>query len=116
MLHGFLNEKNKFEIDDVNEVVKEIQEETPSIKAFSNRRTDGLVEMTTSDLSKLAAEDGLTGALSSQIDRLGFEQYDARMRRLEGSVLRLERINLEILSMMKKIIPVLINQNNEMST
>ena len=116
MLHGFLNEKNKFEIDDVSEVVSESQEETPSIKVFPNRRTDGLVEMTTSDFSKLAVEDGLTGALSSQIDRLGFEQYDARMRRLEGSVLRLERINLEILSMMKKIIPVHINQKNEMST
>jgi hypothetical protein len=35
---------------------------------------------------------------------LGIEQYDGRLRRLERSVLRLERINLEILVMLKKMV------------
>jgi putative secretion ATPase (PEP-CTERM system associated) len=113
MLHGFLKEITKLEIDDVREIVKEIEEETPPIKVLSHRVPEALVDMTTDDFSKLAFEEGLSSALGSQIDRLGFEQYDARMRRLEGSVLRLERINLEILSMMKKIIPVAVNQKNE---
>jgi len=115
MLYGFLNEKNKIEIDDVSEVVKEIQDENPSSTVFPQRRSEALVDMTVDDFSKLAVDDGVSGLLSSQIDRLGFEQYDARMRRLEGSVLRLERINLEILSMMKKIISVTVNQNTEIS-
>jgi hypothetical protein len=59
---------------------------------------------------------GLSEALSNQIDRLGFEQYDARMRRLEGSVLRLERINLEILSMLKKFFSSMDKQKNETAT
>jgi hypothetical protein len=35
---------------------------------------------------------------------LGVEQYDGRLRRLELSVVRLERINLEILSMLQKLV------------
>jgi hypothetical protein len=42
--------------------------------------------------------------MSRQIQNLGAEQYDARMRRLENSLLRLERINLEILAMLQKVV------------
>jgi hypothetical protein len=37
---------------------------------------------------------------------LSAEQYDIRLRRLEGSMLRLERINLEILVMLQKLVNV----------
>jgi hypothetical protein len=43
-------------------------------------------------------------AMSGHIDTLSAEQYDARLRRLEGSTLRLERINLEILSLLQKLV------------
>jgi hypothetical protein len=56
------------------------------------------------DLTKLQINPALAGAISRQIDSLGVEQYDGRMRRLEGSVLRLERINLEILVMLQKLV------------
>ena len=49
---------------------------------------------------------GLAQVLSTQIDTLGLEQYDGRLRRLERSVLRLERINLETLAMLKKLVVV----------
>jgi general secretion pathway protein A len=43
-------------------------------------------------------------SITSQIRGLGAEQYDGRMRRLEKSVLRLERINLEVLVMLQKLV------------
>jgi general secretion pathway protein A len=57
----------------------------------------------------------LAGAIASQIDGLGVEQYDGRMRRLEGSVLRLERINLEILVMLQKLVSA-VRKSSEEST
>ena len=46
----------------------------------------------------------MASSISSQIERLAGEQSDARLRRLEGSVLRLERINLEVLGLLKKLV------------
>ena len=54
--------------------------------------------------TRIQVTPGLAEALSSQIDTLGLEQYDGRLRRLERSVLRLERINLESLVMLKKLV------------
>jgi hypothetical protein len=67
-------------------------------------------------LSPVTLDSDLAAALRHKIDSLGFEQSDARLRRLEGSVLRLERINLEILSMLKKIFSVAGSQSRETST
>ena len=53
--------------------------------------------------------------ISSQIDGLGVEQYDGRLRRLEQSVLRLERINLESLIMLKKLVAAVRKPSQEHS-
>ncbi|MGA8787185.1 MAG: XrtA/PEP-CTERM system-associated ATPase [Polaromonas sp.] len=114
LLLGFLGNKDAFGLEDVNEVVREIHDEAA---VPANRRQGdgsswdetGIQGLTTTgsidiDLAKLQVTPELAGIISSQIDALGIEQYDGRLRRLEGSVLRLERINLEILVMLQKLV------------
>jgi general secretion pathway protein A len=123
LLLGFLGGKDSFGIDDVNEVVSEIHDESavPSNKS-PERRSDwedsGIQDLRLAgaldiDLAKLQITPGLAGAISNQIDALGVEQYDGRLRRLERSVLRLERINLEILVMLQKLVTSVAQSNEE---
>ena len=44
------------------------------------------------------------GIVSETSDSGCVEHYDGRLRRMERSVLRLERINLEILAILKKLV------------
>jgi len=114
LLLGFLGNKDVFDLEDVNEVVSEIHDESavPAGKTPEDRSAwadSRIADLTNAslvdiDLIKLQITPGLAGAISSQIDGLGVEQYDSRLRRLEGSVLRLERINLEILVMLQKLV------------
>jgi general secretion pathway protein A len=114
LLLGFLGNKDAFGLEDVNEVVREIHDEAavPANRVMGERSAwgdSGSEALTTTGsidigLAKLQVTPELAGAISSQIDALGIEQYDGRLRRLEGSVLRLERINLEILIMLKELV------------
>ena len=56
------------------------------------------------NLARLLVTPGLAEEIVNQIDTLGVEQYDERLRRMERSVLRLERLNLEILVMLQKLV------------
>ncbi|MFZ3081461.1 XrtA/PEP-CTERM system-associated ATPase [Rhodoferax ferrireducens] len=114
LLFGFLGNKDAFGVEDVNEVVNEINDESavpvkPSASAGS-ASDDAPVQSLTSfeagdiDSTKLQAGSALAGALCSQIDGLSAEQYDGRLRRLELSMLRIERINLEVLAMLQKMV------------
>ena len=114
LLLGFLGNKDAFDIEDVNEVVNEINDESaapaPPPRGNGSTWDDSEIQgFTTSDvvdidLVKLQVTPGLANAISSQIEGLTGEQYDGRLRRLERSVLRLERINLEILVMLQKLV------------
>jgi general secretion pathway protein A len=114
LLLGFLGSKDAFSSADVNEVVNEIQGESavaaiPSSRdsarwedsVFPSLTAGGDVDI---DLTKLHLAPGVAESITSQIRGLGAEQYDGRMRRLEKSVLRLERINLEVLVMLQKLV------------
>ncbi|MFI5445940.1 XrtA/PEP-CTERM system-associated ATPase [Polaromonas sp. UC242_47] len=114
LLLGFLSSKDAFGPDDVNEVVCEIHDESTVPEkmtegdriiwddaGFQARKVTGSVDI---DFAKLQVTPDLADAISSQIDGLEAEQYDSRLRRLERSVLRLERINLECLVMLKKLV------------
>lgn len=114
LLLGYLGNKDAFGVDDVNEVVREIGDE--SGLSSNPRATDkpgwgdsGLSELRPSggldiDLLKLSIPPELSASIINQITGLGLEQCDARLRRLERSVLRLERTNLEILVMLQKMV------------
>jgi putative secretion ATPase (PEP-CTERM system associated) len=115
LLLGFLGGKDAFSLEDVNEVVTEINEESAgpagqaSAQESSSWEDSGIQALSASgpldiDLGKFRVEKRLGDAITNQIDGLSAEQYDGRLRRLEGSVLRLERINLEILVMLQKLV------------
>ncbi|OGB11409.1 MAG: ATPase [Burkholderiales bacterium RIFCSPHIGHO2_12_FULL_61_11] len=125
LLLGFLGNKDAFGLEEVSEVVSEIHDESavPSSKAAGKRSAlddSGMQGLTAAgsadiDLAKLQVTPGLADAISSQIDALGVEQYDGRLRRLERSVLRLERINLEILVMLQKLVTAVRKPSQESS-
>ena len=115
LLLGFLGEKDNITAADVNEVVVEMQEEAGGSSyppatmttasggwlASEKRRVDPAFDI---DLSNLQLDDGFANGLSKKIDDLGTERHDDRLMRLERSLLRLERCNLEILTMMQKLV------------
>ncbi|MDO8285258.1 MAG: XrtA-associated ATPase [Rhodoferax sp.] len=114
LLLGYLGGKDAFGIAEVNEVVNELAEEYVAPFATLNnenpdwddsglRRDSDLTPLDV-DISKLHLEPAVADALSGQISGLASEQFDARMRRMERSILRMERINLEVLGMLQKLV------------
>ena len=114
LLLGFLGSKDAFGAEDVNEVVNELHDESAvsanGVAQTATAADDLGASPTTGALgdaaaaTKLQLSSTLAGALCSQIEGLGAEQYDGRLRRLELSMLRIERINLEVLAMLQKMI------------
>jgi putative secretion ATPase (PEP-CTERM system associated) len=114
LLLGYLGGKDAFGIAEVNEVVNELAEEYVAPFATLNndnpdwddsglRRDSDLTPLDV-DISKLHLEPAVVDAMSGQISGLAAEQFDARMRRMERSILRMERINLEVLGMLQKLV------------
>jgi general secretion pathway protein A len=114
LLLGFLSNKDAFGPDDVIEVVNEIHGESTVPDNMSGKYDADWVDSHSpagaptrsgvGDPGKLQITPILADSISSQVESLEVEQYDSRLRRLERSVLRLERINLESLVMLKKLV------------
>ena len=123
LLLGFLGGKDAFGIDEVNEVVNELSDESaaPAAKPAPSRAhwdDSGIPSLESSgsldiDLGKLQITPGVAQAISGQVNSLSVEQYDGRLRRLEHSVLRVERINLEILVMLQKLVAAVAKPHQE---
>jgi hypothetical protein len=123
LLLGYLGNKDTFGISEVSEVVNELNEEyvapfatlnnTNNSPANNNenpgwddsglQRDSDLIPLDV-DISKLHLEPAVASAMAGQLSGLASEQYDARMRRMERSILRMERINLEVLGMLQKLV------------
>ena len=112
LLLGFLGNKEELGVADVDEVVKEMRDESggaaakPSTRGFLDNTThhtgpDSMVDI---DLAKLQGASSVVDGLSSQLASLGAEQQGDRLQRLERSMLRLERVNIEILAMLQKLV------------
>ena len=112
LLLGFLGNKETLAVEDVDEVVNEMRDEAggpsakASVRAFldsssSHTGPDSLVDI---DLAKLQTVGSVADGFSSQLASLGAEQQGDRIARLERSMLRLERVNLEILGMLQKLV------------
>jgi putative secretion ATPase (PEP-CTERM system associated) len=114
LLLGYLGGKDAFGLEEVNEVVNELREEysssygTDSLDAPSSFDSifpsDEGQDATPVDLSKVQIKSELLDEVTRRVGSLNSEQSDARMRRLEHSLLRLERINLETLTLMQKLV------------
>ncbi len=113
LLLGFLGSKENLGAEDVDEVVNEMRQEAghsgfqrapPRSHLDSALASHGADPMVDIDLAKLQGTDSLFSGFSNQLATLGAEQQGDRLLRLERSMLRLERVNLEILSMMQKFV------------
>ena len=117
LLLGFLGDKEDLELADVDEVVKELHEEGGGgarntsmrghLESSSSQfgQTEALVDI---DLAKLQGGGGnLADGFSSHLANLSAEQQGDRLQRLERSMLRLERVNGEILILMQKLVAAL---------
>jgi general secretion pathway protein A len=130
LLLGFLQGRTALTVEDVNEVVKELEAENAvPVKAARDTR-DGRDQPPLSDsapgdlvagslggmpldvdLSKLKMDPAAADSMGKQLSRLSAEQRLDQMQRLERSLLRLERINVQTLSMMQKLVSA-VKQNS----
>lgn len=113
LLLGFLGDKELLTLEDVEEVVSELHEEggggagrfiSARAPLESASRFDAPDSMVDIDLAKLQGIAPYTDGMSSQLNQLSSEQYGDRLQRLEHGMLRLERVNLETLSMLQKLV------------
>jgi putative secretion ATPase (PEP-CTERM system associated) len=111
LLLGLLTDKRDFTAVEVQEVAREIEEEVSVASARKTRtRGERRVSAQAPDLSgeALAAEldldaQGAEEAVAA-LSTLSADQIGARLRRLERSLLRLERINSATLSLMEQLV------------
>jgi len=108
-----MGNKTHLGLADVNEVVRDFAQEAavPAKKAVVEPETDSgfgrLVPAETAldiDLSRLKLGAGEAAKMSEQLSSLTTEQHGDRLQRLERSLMRLERINMQTLAMLQKLV------------
>lgn len=113
LLFGFLGGKTAFTVEDVNEVAREIYEETsappltPGVGhglaavPLASQTAEGIGE---ADLSRLEIDIAAAEKVAGQIAGLRRGQVGERIARLEQSLLRLERINSATLALLQQLV------------
>lgn len=113
LLLGLLCERTHLTRSDVDEVNREFAEEAqvPTKPAsagnghdLANSDMPFLEDGVRLDLGSLHLDPAVANVISQQLDALGSDQYIDQMQRLERSVLRLERVNVQTLAMLKKLV------------
>ena len=115
LLSGFLAGKSEFTRADVEEVAKELREETQSTSVISSSgNSDGTEsaanpQLTDSgvldiDLSRLELDASTAERASRAIADLKSGQAEQRMIRIERSIVRLERSNAAVLALIQQLV------------
>ena len=105
LLLGFLESKDNFDENDVKSVSNEILEESGYILNKSTYIKEDIKNIIESPVStKLNIFPNFEGSSSETIDRIEKFQLNNSVDRLEQSMLRLEKNNYEILSILKNIL------------
>ena len=114
LLAGFLAGKTHLEKSDIDEVVKEFEQEAavpPRKPVVADSQVGELAATGPStvsgvdvDLDKLQLDPAAAGVMSRQLNRLAAEQRGDQIQRLERGLLRLERTNLQILAMLQQLV------------
>jgi general secretion pathway protein A len=109
LLSGMLADKKSFAAEDIQEVASEIESEVLSSGSGPVRRFQGLdafnidIENLPSDVD-LDIDEKDVEEVSNLLSALHADQLSGRLRRLERSLLRLERINSATLVLMQKLV------------
>ena len=111
LLLGFLANKTELSADDVNEVVKEMAQENEVPQRVATVAMNGgdTVAAATAvtmdfDLTRIKLDPADAELASKQIAALTADQRGDQLQRLERSMLRLERINLQTLAVLQKLV------------
>jgi hypothetical protein len=110
LLLGFLANKYELSVDDASEVVREMAQESEvpqrAMAAASAGADDGPGSVTEVDvdLTRLKLDPATAEAASKQLASLAADQRADQLQRLERSLLRLERINLQTLALLQKLV------------
>ena len=116
MLSGFLNNRKALTVDDLDEVVAELKQENtvpsamqqaslPAMAGSESPMPGGLAGMDMDvDLSRVKLTPGQADDMNKQIAALGADQRGDQLQRLERGLLRLERINVQTLSMLQALV------------
>ena len=118
LLAGFLGGRTHLTADDLTEVVREFQQENgspsrPMALAAGGKGDSGAVPLSRGDmvldldLSKLKVEPEEAEGMSRQLAQLAADQRGDQLQRLERSLLRLERINVQTLALLQKLVGAL---------
>ena len=120
LLLGFLGNKMRLTVDDVDQVVREFTQEVTATAAPAPARAHAAVDASAGasaslevDLSRLDLQPGAAESISSLLGDLSAEQQGDRLQRLERSLLRLERISLETLSALQKLVNAIRKTSDE---
>ena len=126
LLAGFLSGRTLLTVADATEVVREFQaeNEVPArmVQAQQPQMTEGEPSMPGGlagavldvDLSKLKIDPEVADGLHKQLSTLTADQRLDQMQRIERSLLRLERINVQTLSILQKLVTAV--KKNESNT
>lgn len=109
LLLGFLSSRTHLTAADVNDVVSELDQESaaPVRRASPASEPAGLISAPMEldvDLGKLKLDPAQAEGMGKQLARLSAEQRLDQLQRLERSLLRLERVNVQTLSLMQKLV------------
>jgi len=112
LLLGFLSERTHLTTVDVQEVIREFASEsevpqkppTDHAGEGANGSAVALDGDADYDLSQLRLDTNAVKGLTQQLEALGADQAIDQLQRLERSVLRLERVNVQTLGMLKKLV------------
>tara|TARA_B100001105_G_C22375720_1_gene437111 strand:- start:304 stop:1410 length:1107 start_codon:yes stop_codon:yes gene_type:complete len=117
LLLGYLNNKTLLTVADVDEVVKEFAREggaSASMPAAPAAAPGGPLPVeqvgalgVDLQTAKLAISAETADGMARQLDTMATQAHGDRLQRLERSLLRLERINLETLSLLQRLVGAL---------
>lgn len=126
LLLGFLCERSELTVADVDEVVREFANESmvpakpPAAHALAAEAGEGsnghvvlMGDEAAIDLSSVSLDPALATRIGRQLDMLSADQTMDQLQRLERSVLRLERMNVQTLAMLKKLVGAVKKSSSE---
>lgn len=123
LMVGFIGNRSHLTVADVEEVVAEFKQESaapaPKAPLLNGASVDALrgvaeaVDPLDIDVSKVRLGVELAADLSHKLGQMGDKHQDDRLHRLEHSMLRLERINLQTLSMLQSLVDALKKSGDE---
>lgn len=110
LLSGFLGGRREFKAEDVGEVAREIEEEVFAGSTRSKARSvvasdvEGSGSLAEAISGQMDLDEKIVDEASTLLSALHADQLGSRLRRLERSLLRLERINSATLVLLQRMV------------